>query len=88
MYYKLNDVFRFKGHMGKIHDGVEEKKIFPDASILGAFLDNHDNHRFLSQNSDWTCLKNGLAYIIFAEVYIQECRREMSKKIAAYGRNE
>jgi alpha-amylase len=67
MYYRLNNAFRFKQSMGNLHDGVEEKKIFPDATVLGAFLDNHDNHRFLSQNSDWTSLKNALAYIVFAE---------------------
>ena len=70
MYYRLNNAFRFKQSMGNLHDGVEEKKIFPDATVLGSFLDNHDNHRFLSQNSDWTSLKNALAYIVFAEVHI------------------
>lgn len=70
MYYRLNDAFRFKQTMRNIHYGVEDKKMFPDSTILGAFLDNHDNHRFLSQNNDWTSLKNALAYIVFAEVHI------------------
>ena len=74
MYYRLKDAFRFKKSMRHLHDGVEEKKIFPDATILGAFLDNHDNHRFLSQNSDWTSLKNALAYIVFAEVCLSRGR--------------
>ena len=39
-----------------------EEKIFPDPTVVGAFLDKHDNHRFLSPNSDWTSLKNALAY--------------------------
>ena len=81
MYYRLKDAFRFKKSMRNLHDGVEEKKIFPDATILGAFLDNHDNHRFLAQNSDWTSLKNALAYIVFAEVCISRGRE---RYIAAY----
>lgn len=68
MYYRLLKAFVSKESMSNIHDGVEEKKIFPDPTVLGAFLDNHDNHRFLSLNRDWTLLKNALTYIVFAEV--------------------
>ena len=71
MYYKLLDAFQHRKSMTNIHDGVAQNSVFPDASILGNFLDNHDNPRFLSNNGDSTVLKNGLAYIIFAEVYIQ-----------------
>lgn len=35
-------------------------------SVLGLFLDNHDQPRFLSVNSDHTLLMNGLTYILFA----------------------
>ena len=68
MLYYLKDVFMYKQHMGRIHDGVEGKKIFPDSTVLASFLDNHDNNRFLNVNRDLTLLKNALAYIVFAEV--------------------
>lgn len=71
MHYRLKKAFVQKESMWNLHDGVEEKKAYPDPTILGSFLDNHDNHRFLSLNRDWTLLKNALAYIVFAEVEIQ-----------------
>ena len=68
MYYKLLNAFQHKQSMRNIHDGIAQNSVFPDTSVLGNFLDNHDNPRFLSNNGDSTTLKNALAYIIFAEV--------------------
>lgn len=69
MYYKLKNAFQDKQTMRNIHDGVTQNlATFSDVSILGNFLDNHDNDRFLNQNKDWNVLKNALAYVIFAEV--------------------
>ena len=68
MYYQLNRAFKERKSMYKIREGIEQNSVFPDVSILGNFVDNHDNPRFLSGNVDTTLLKNGLAYIIFAEV--------------------
>lgn len=68
MYYKLKNAFQSRQSMRNIHDGVTQNSVFKDVSVLGNFLDNHDNNRFLSANRDWNILKNGLAYIIFAEV--------------------
>ena len=68
MFYKLGNAFEDGQSMHNIHDGVEQNTVFKDVSVLGNFLDNHDNARFLNKNSDWNKLKNGLAYIIFAEV--------------------
>lgn len=68
MYYHLKDAFQNKKSMRTIHDGVNANSVFKDVSILGNFLDNHDNDRFLHSQQDWNLLKNGLAYIIYAEV--------------------
>lgn len=68
MYYKLYNAFQEKQSMRNIHDGVTQNSVFPDVSVLGNFLDNHDNPRFLSNDGDTVVLKNALAYIIFAEV--------------------
>lgn len=68
MYYKLKNAFQDRQSMSNIHDGVTQNSVFPDVSVLGNFLDNQDNPRFLSNNGDTVVLKNALAYIIFAEV--------------------
>ena len=69
MYYKLQNVFIKRKSMREIDTGINEnRKSFQDTSLLGNFLDNHDNKRFLTGTCDKTILKNGLAYIMFAEV--------------------
>lgn len=69
MYWKLRAAFQEHGSMHNIHGGVvQNSAVFKDVSVLGNFLDNHDNPRFLSKNSDHITLMNALAYIIFAEV--------------------
>ncbi len=71
MYYKLKDAFQSNKSMKELHDGVTANvESFSDVSVLGNFLDNHDNDRFLHVNSDWSTLKNALAYVVFAEVNI------------------
>lgn len=67
MYYKLKDSFQSRKSMHSIHDGIEANSVFQDASVLGSFLDNHDNPRFLSQNSDQNVLLSAMAYNIFAQ---------------------
>ena len=68
MYYHLKDAFQYRKSMRTIHDGVQANSVFRDVSILGNFLDNHDNDRFLHNQKDWSMLKNALAYVIYAEV--------------------
>ncbi len=68
MYYKLRAAFQEGSTMRNIHDGVTANiAAFKDVSVLGNFLDNHDNPRFLSKNGV-SNLNNALAYLIFAEV--------------------
>ena len=74
MYYQLRRAFIWKESMTNLQYGVKNRKTFPDPTVLGTFLDNHDNYRFLSGTSDWTSLKNALAYIVFAEVCIPRGR--------------
>ena len=64
---------------------LQNKQYYRDVSVLGNFLDNHDNPRFLSVNSDQNALKNALAYVIFAEVYIRIFgERWMSSKVYSF----
>ncbi|KAI5814531.1 glycoside hydrolase superfamily [Pyronema omphalodes] len=67
MYYSIKDAYASKGSMQNLvnqHDLVSSK--FANPHLLGTFLDNHDVQRFLSINSDWTSLKNALAYTLLA----------------------
>ena len=47
-----------------------QQSLFKDVSVLGNFLDNHDNARFLNGNSQYTILYNALTYVLFAQVTI------------------
>ncbi|XP_013396432.1 acid alpha-amylase [Lingula anatina] len=68
MYWTLRNVFQQKSAgMRTIGDRLrEEAAKFKDMTVLGGFVDNHDNPRFLSINKDWTSLKNALAYTLMA----------------------
>lgn len=46
LYYSIND--GFKGNMTKLHEYFTEKRpVYPDPTVLGVFIGNHDNPRFL-----------------------------------------
>lgn len=49
-----------------------QRQHFRDTSVLGGFLDNHDNARFLHGNGDYTALKNALAYTLMSQVRVLE----------------
>lgn len=52
MYYTINDVFGSGQFMGNIKTRYDaESKHFTDLSLLGLFVDNHDNARFLYNHS-------------------------------------
>ncbi len=36
------------------------------SNLLGTFLDNHDNARFLNAQSDYQLYKNGLVYTLYS----------------------
>lgn len=38
---------------------------FKDTSVLGTFIDNHDNSRFLNLNPSVTLLKSAVTYSLF-----------------------
>lgn len=67
MYYTLQDVFAHHQSCYKIRDRLNEyqnKGI--DNSLLGGFIDNHDNPRFLNVNKDWRAMQNALAYTLIS----------------------
>lgn len=67
MYYTLNDVFRYGKSMYELRSIFEnEAKAFQDTSVLGLFIDNHDNERFRHQQHSDAMLKGALTYIMTA----------------------
>jgi len=67
MFFTLKGVFGYKNSMYQIRDLVNAYNAnFHDPSVLGTFLDNHDNPRFLSFQSDLTLYKAGLIYTLFS----------------------
>ncbi|KAF8441263.1 glycoside hydrolase superfamily [Terfezia claveryi] len=67
MYYSITDVYARKANPQTLvdqHNAVSSRFLRPE--LLGTFIDNHDVVRFLNVNSDWTALKNALAYTLLA----------------------
>ena len=67
-YFTLRSVFAEKGSMSQIRTLLDtEKTVFQDHTLLGLFIDNHDNERWLHHNGSIKMLKNALAYVLSAE---------------------
>jgi len=68
LYFTLKEVFDYGKSMYSIRDTLHyEGQFFSDVSVLGTFLDNHDNPRFLNLNGNHQLLKSGLTYALFAQ---------------------
>eukprot|EP01147_Barroeca_monosierra_P004762 gene4762-6842_t len=68
MYWTLRHVFQEQQSAYMITSSLQQQRsAFKDISVLGLFLDNHDNPRFLNIRNDQCSLRNALAYIMFAE---------------------
>eukprot|EP01061_Rhynchopus_euleeides_P008530 TRINITY_DN1765_c1_g2_i3.p1 TRINITY_DN1765_c1_g2~~TRINITY_DN1765_c1_g2_i3.p1 ORF type:complete len:491 (+),score=168.29 TRINITY_DN1765_c1_g2_i3:27-1475(+) len=67
-YYTLLDVFKSKNSMYKIQSDLQIfQKDYSDTSVLGLFIDNHDNPRFLSEQSDVKLYANALVHVLLSE---------------------
>lgn len=62
LYYALKDALISKKSMRNLEWFYAEMKVFPDQSVLGNFIDNHDNQRFLSLKNDKSLLKTYILY--------------------------
>ena len=53
--------------MYRIRDTLNnENNAFQDTSVLGTFIDNHDNPRFLNLNPSVPLLKSAVTYALFS----------------------
>jgi len=66
MFYTIKDVFANHHSMQEISDRINQDSIFSDINLLGTFIDNHDNPRFLNYQGDQTLYKNALTYVLFS----------------------
>ena len=67
LFYTISNVFAHGDSMYEIRTSLNAiNKAFPDPSVLGNFIDNQDNTRFLYRNHNVNRLKNALSFTLFA----------------------
>lgn len=69
LYFTINNVFAYQQSMYQLESllgpsGSYVQK-FKDVSLLGTFVDNHDNPRFLNKQGNWNLFKNALLLALF-----------------------
>ena len=70
LFNTLRGVFAYDTSMNQLESTLAEiNKKFKDPGALGVFLDNHDNWRFLSKNSDKNKFKNAIAFTILTSIF-------------------
>jgi len=68
IYTALRNSFQNKGSMTGIEEYYERaKRTWADQSLLGNFVDNHDNNRFLADSDNIQGFKAALAFTLGAE---------------------
>ncbi|KAI4851886.1 putative alpha-amylase [Aureobasidium sp. EXF-8846] len=69
MYYNITSAFAStSGSMAALSQGVETmKSTCKDVTLLGSFLENHDNVRFASLTPDLALAKNAIAFAMLAD---------------------
>ena len=65
LYFPLTRAYQQTGSFQDLVNMIDTiSKSFPDPTLLGTFIDNHDNPRFLNVKNDKSLLKNALAFTI------------------------
>ena len=66
LYYTIKD--SFCGNMKTLETYyLSTRKKFKDSSVLGVFVENHDNPRFLNRCNNWKKFKNAIIFSLFYE---------------------
>jgi len=66
LFFTLRDVFAQQQSMWNLQSINEAYGSFSDLGLLGTFIDNHDQPRFLNQQSDLQLYKNAITYVLFS----------------------
>lgn len=68
MFFTLRSVFAQQQSMNLIQGQWQAyQAAFKDLSVLGNFIDNHDNPRFLNERNDIIAYENALLYVLLSE---------------------
>ncbi|KAB8076233.1 glycoside hydrolase superfamily [Aspergillus leporis] len=69
VYYQLREAFKSpSGSMGNLYNMINSvSSNCRDPTLLGSFIENHDNARFPSYTKDVSQAKNVLAFVFFAD---------------------
>ena len=73
LYFTLKDVFMNGGSLREMEQSLANiSKYFHDPSILGVFVDNHDNSRFLYSNGNVKRFRNAVAFsLLTSKIFIK-----------------
>lgn len=67
LWFALKDVFVNNQSMKRIESAfIENQKNFVDTSVLGTFINNHDNARFLNRNENIKKFENAITFVMLA----------------------
>jgi len=68
LFFNLRNSFEGKQSLLQVQNTLQQyASNFPDPSLLGTFIDNHDQSRFLNGNSDYKLYQNAITYVLMAE---------------------
>lgn len=68
MFFTLRQVFAQQQSMNNIQTQVQSyQQYIPDPSLVGTFIDNHDNPRFLTLRNDLVAYQAALTYVLYSE---------------------
>lgn len=63
LYFSLKNAFQYNGSMRQFESTLQAvSRSFKDPSVLGVFVNNHDNARFLNNNYNIPKFKNAIAF--------------------------
>ncbi len=65
LFFAMKSAFQYNGSMRQLESTLNDvSKNFKDQSVLGVFLNNHDNSRFLHNNGSINKFKNSIAFTL------------------------
>jgi len=66
LFFSLRDVFAYQRPMWELQTTNQAYSQNLNVNLLGTFIDNHDQARFLSQQKDLTLYENAIAYTLLS----------------------
>jgi len=68
LFFTLRNVFAQRQSLRQLQSVLRQyDTVFPDKGLLGTFIDNHDQARFLSLQPDVVLYQNALVYVLLSQ---------------------